>query len=279
IWLDDADRVIEHRAWGYEPLDDGSKGYRRSTTRIEILGDGALASNVVDLAKWGELLIDPPEEWKPLVNAMLDGTVIPDSGGERYGGGISIDNFHGLRRVQHGGAFVGFRAQMTHLPDQNLTAICLANDGSFSPDRITEALLETALGDSLPEVEVAVDAPEEPERDNSPEARKRRRELRKAQRRPLTEEESAQVVGSYTCPELRLDFEIELGEKGRHRVRLDDGETSRMQFRRETGEAPTSATCFGLRIELEWDAEGRLIGGTLNDGRARGMRFERATRD
>ena len=276
LWLDDADRVIEHRAWGYEP--QGS-GFKRSGTRIEILGDGALASTVVDLAKWAEVLIDPPKDWAPLVAAMHVGPSTNEDDGARYGAGLVIDTFHGLPRVQHGGAFVGFRCQMAHLPDQNLTAICLANNGSFNPSSITNALLEASLGDALPEdvePDTKTEEPaEEPPKDNSKEGRKKRRAMNKAKRRPPTDQEVAGIVGSYVCPELRVECEIRLDESGKLRVFKSDGSESGLLLRRKTGEAITHGFIFGLPIELEFDAQGSLIGGTLNAGRAKGMRIER----
>jgi len=272
LWLDDVDRVIERRAWGYMPKGDG---FERSGTRIEVLGDGALASTVVDLAKWAEVLVDPPAEWAPLVAAMLDGVPMSEEEDARYGSGLMIDTFHGLPRVQHGGAFVGYRCQMTHLPEQQLTAICLSNNGDFNPDEITDALLRKALGDDLPKIakpDVAAEgtADEEPE-----ESRDERRARQKAKRRAPSEEEIALLVGTYTCPELRLEFAIELDERGRLQVRKPDGEDSRFMVRRETSEAITHAFSFGIRLDLEWNDDGYLVGGTLDAGRAKGMRFER----
>ena len=56
---------------------------------------------------------------------MLTPGVLNDGEKLEYASGLAISDYRGLRKVSHGGAFVGYRAQLIRFPDQRLSVICL----------------------------------------------------------------------------------------------------------------------------------------------------------
>ena len=83
------------------------------------------------------------------------------------------------------------------------------------------------------------------------------------------------MLGSYECPELLWVFEVQLDDKGRLQALDEDGSTTRITMRRETGDAITHGFVQGARVDFEWDDQGRLVGGIVGAGRAKGMRVQR----
>ena len=66
-----------------------------------------------------------------------------------YAFGLFVDEHRGLRRVQHGGAFAGFRTEMVRFPDERLTVICLSNLGSVNPTALANRVAELYLADRM----------------------------------------------------------------------------------------------------------------------------------
>jgi hypothetical protein len=78
-----------------------------------------------------------------------------------YAFGLGIDEYKGLKRVSHGGGFVGFRAQMARFPEHKFTVICLANLGTINPSRLCLQVADIYLADKL---EKDVKVPEKKEK-------------------------------------------------------------------------------------------------------------------
>jgi hypothetical protein len=89
------------------------------------------------------------------VEKLNDGTL------QNYAGGLRITRHKGLKTVQHGGAFVGYRAGMMRFPEEKLSAYCLCNFGEAEPeDYITKALEIYLEGKLQPEEVVTADLSE-----------------------------------------------------------------------------------------------------------------------
>ncbi|HUU51638.1 MAG TPA: hypothetical protein VMW92_01320, partial [Candidatus Heimdallarchaeota archaeon] len=68
-----------------------------------------------------------------------------------YAFGLGIGEHKGLRIVSHGGAFVGFRADMLRFPDQRFSVICLANLSTFNPSVMVKRVADIYLADLFKE--------------------------------------------------------------------------------------------------------------------------------
>jgi hypothetical protein len=87
---------------------------------------------------------------------LNDGTKI------EYAFGLMISTHKGLRVVEHGGAWAGYRAGFVRFPDEKLTVICLANLGDMNPSGLCMKVADIYLADKIKEAPKADKAKAEP---------------------------------------------------------------------------------------------------------------------
>ncbi len=126
--LDDTARVVAGRAASYEPGPRG--GFVIDASDWQQTGDGAVQTTVEDLARWDANFYTPRVGGERLLREMQ--TVGRLASGERttYGMGLFLNDYRGLRRVEHSGSWEGYRAAFTRFPDQRTSVIVLCNVGS-----------------------------------------------------------------------------------------------------------------------------------------------------
>jgi hypothetical protein len=66
-----------------------------------------------------------------------------------YAFGLMPGSYRGLATVDHGGSFIGFRAQLLRFPAEQLSVAVLCNDGSANPERMARQVAELYLGDRM----------------------------------------------------------------------------------------------------------------------------------
>lgn len=74
---------------------------------------------------------------------LNDGT---DTG---YGSGWLVQNSRGLRRIAHGGSWVGFRSLLVRYPDRRLTIIVLSNFAEFDRETLVYKIARIYLADQM----------------------------------------------------------------------------------------------------------------------------------
>ena len=117
--------VIPNRASGYEQTNH--VWVNRDSDLTEIFSAGAIASTVVDLAKWnaaldGERLLSAASKaqmWTPV--KLNDGKT------KTYGFGWNIVTTEGHKNIGHGGSTSGFSASIQRFPDDGLAVMILSN--------------------------------------------------------------------------------------------------------------------------------------------------------
>jgi len=144
-------KIVKLRASGYSPRDDNS--FRIDMTTLPMIGDGGIFTSVDDLLLWDQnfyhnkLGKGGPE----LIEKILTPGVLNSGEKLNYAFGLGVDQYKGLKMISHGGAFVGFRADMIRFPEQNFSVICLANLGSFDPSRLARKVADIYLADEFKE--------------------------------------------------------------------------------------------------------------------------------
>lgn len=142
---DDTTEIVPRRAVGYAPKPGG--GFRLDMSIFHVVGDGALYTTVEDLALWDAVFYDPSKlaGGADLVRDLQ--TVGKRNDGEAltYAAGLVVGDYKGLRRVSHGGAWAGYRADMIRFPDQRLTVICLANFANADPTGMAHKVADLYL--------------------------------------------------------------------------------------------------------------------------------------
>ncbi len=192
---DDRNRIVRNRATGYAPHDGG---YRIAITQLEIVGDGSVFTTVEDFLLWDRNFYDnklgrgSPE----LIKTVLTPALTNDGTNTEYAFGLGIDTYRGLRRVSHGGSYMGYRADYTQFPDQRFSVITHANLSTFGPSALAEKVADIYLADHF-----TAPAPSEEPRG------RRERKPRAIRLDPSTR---AQYAGNYYSEELDVMARIRI---------------------------------------------------------------------
>ena len=251
---DDANEVIPKRAYGYEPGWMG-KAFRISETRLELVGDGALFTSAEDLLLWDRNFYEPKLGGQSFIKKMTEPGVLRNGEVLDYASGLTVGDHRGLPVVAHGGSYVGFRAQMMRLPEQQTTIVCLSNRADFDPNArcldVAELLFKELLGE------------EEPERSPSKTSRRR------SDQDPLPAPRPEDCAGKYHSEELGVTWSFRAAGEFLYIERW--GKPRRLSTNKE-------GLWVGIGAEFRFgiDPDGRVKGFTLSSGRARGVEFERA---
>jgi hypothetical protein len=118
-------------------------------TTLDMVGDGGVFTTVEDLAHWDRNFHEPEvggaEFWREMLTrgVLTNGDTLPYALGLRHG------EYRGLSTVSHGGAFVGYRAEMLRFPSERFTVICLCNVSIANPTRLARRVADVLLEDRL----------------------------------------------------------------------------------------------------------------------------------
>ena len=144
---DDHRQIVPGRAVGYSVTEAG--GFEISQTTLEMIGDGGVFTTVEDLALWDDNFYEPRVGTRETLARMVTPGELNDGEEMDYASGLFVTDYQGLRKVSHGGAFVGYRAQMIRFPDQRLSVICLCNRSDANPSARAQAVADLYLADHL----------------------------------------------------------------------------------------------------------------------------------
>ena len=157
-------RIVKNRASGYAPHSSGA--FMISMTTLDMIGDGGIFTSINDIKKWDDAYYNsevlPADFWEKMTTqgVLNNGETID------YALGVFIEDYKGVKAIRHGGAFVGFRAELVRFPEHNLSIAVFANRADASPwdmaDAVADILLKDVLKepepDAVAEVETAIPA-------------------------------------------------------------------------------------------------------------------------
>jgi CubicO group peptidase (beta-lactamase class C family) len=144
---DDHTEMVEHRASGYAPLEDG--GFRIAESHYDMVGDGSVFTTVSDLYRWDQNFYHQKIGGEKVAKAQHETLVLNDGRKMGYAAGLEIGAYGGLRFVAHSGSWVGFKAQLLRFPKQRFSVICLCNDESANPTALTLQIADIFLADQF----------------------------------------------------------------------------------------------------------------------------------
>jgi CubicO group peptidase (beta-lactamase class C family) len=133
--------IIPNRAAGYRlDKDNQLKNQNWVSPSLNTTADGALYMNVYDMAKWDAALYTEKllkrssleQMWTPV--KLNDGKTYP------YGFGWAVGEVKGHRFVQHGGAWQGFKAQITRYLDDKFTVVLFANQTRANQSKLAQGV-------------------------------------------------------------------------------------------------------------------------------------------
>jgi len=135
--------ILKDRAVAYAPNPQG--GFKIEMSNWDQLGDGAVNTNVLELAKWDGEFYDPKVGGAALINTLQLRGTLDDGKPTNYGRGLFLDTYRGLNRVQHGGAWAGYRAMLMRFPDQRLAIGLTCNVSNANTRGRAEAVADAVL--------------------------------------------------------------------------------------------------------------------------------------
>jgi CubicO group peptidase (beta-lactamase class C family) len=134
--------IIPHRSAGYRLVKGVLKNQDWVSPSLNTTADGALYTNIIDLAKWdaalyGERLLTRASldrMWTPV--RLIDGSTYP------YGFGWGVTQVNGHRLLTHSGAWQGFTMTISRYVDDRLSVVVLTNldEDNAHPERIARAV-------------------------------------------------------------------------------------------------------------------------------------------
>ncbi|WP_405566977.1 serine hydrolase domain-containing protein [Polaribacter sp. Asnod6-C07] len=161
----DHTQIVKNRASGYMP--DNNENYKISMTTLDMIGDGGIFTSINDIKKWDDAFYESNVLSKAFWNVMTQQGILNNGKEINYAAGLMINTYKGLKTIRHGGAFVGFRAELLRFPEQKLSIAIFANRGDANPSSMANQVADVLLKDKLIEdvsqkaKKVKVDVPKE----------------------------------------------------------------------------------------------------------------------
>jgi len=121
--------IVPSRATGYEA--GPGREFGISMSNWEQLGDGALMTTLEDLLKWDRNFYDAKVGGREVIEQMLIPGKLNDGTKLNYACGLIIGEYEGGAMIHHGGAWAGYRAQITRFPERKLSVVLLGNLSSL----------------------------------------------------------------------------------------------------------------------------------------------------
>jgi CubicO group peptidase (beta-lactamase class C family) len=119
--------IIPNRSSGYEWVKDHIQNQTWVAPTINATADGALYTNVLDLAKWDAALYTEKLLKKSSFDQMWTPVTLKNGTTHPYGFGWELGDVNGHRLLEHGGAWQGFTMDIARYVDDRLTIIVLTN--------------------------------------------------------------------------------------------------------------------------------------------------------
>jgi CubicO group peptidase (beta-lactamase class C family) len=147
IFQDDHTQIIKDRATGYV---QGKKGFAISMSNWDETGDGNVYTTVRDLYLWDQAFYTGALG-KSLMDMLHTQGVLNSGKTIDYAFGLVVGEHKGLKVVEHGGAWVGFRAAVVRFPEQKFSVVVLANLETINPSRLAFGVADIYLAGLIKE--------------------------------------------------------------------------------------------------------------------------------
>jgi CubicO group peptidase (beta-lactamase class C family) len=144
---------VERRVLGYDPDGQGFK-LNDEHPLNGIVGAGGVFTTLGDLYLWDQALYGERLVHRATLAQAFTGATLNDGRKIDYGFGWRMDEYRHSLRIEHGGAWIGFRSHIARHPGIGLTIVILSNRSDFESgdyiDRIADIYLEAMDGRPRP---------------------------------------------------------------------------------------------------------------------------------
>ena len=142
-------QIIPNSAQGYVPA---AGGWREAQDIGAAMGAGGIYTTAGDLVRWLRNFRTGSVGPTAFFATMSDRNVLTTGDTSGYGLGLSIDQWRGLHRVEHGGADIAHRSAFKYFPDLDAGVIVQSNNAAFNTEAYGDQIAELFLEDELKQV-------------------------------------------------------------------------------------------------------------------------------
>ncbi|HZY80358.1 MAG TPA: serine hydrolase domain-containing protein [Cyclobacteriaceae bacterium] len=138
----DERKTVKNRAHGY---DMGESGLMRAQyiDHTWPYAAGSLCSTVEDLAKWNYALHNGKVLSEAMYKELISPVKLNNGSVTRYADGLTVTDFNGKTRIEHGGGIPGFLSENAFFPGENISVTVLMNTiGPNGPGKIADFIEE-----------------------------------------------------------------------------------------------------------------------------------------
>ena len=134
-------------------------GYDRTASGFElndehplngIVGSGGVFTTLGDLYLWDQALYGDKLVSLATLKQAFTPYLLTNGASTGYGFGWRIDEYRGMRRLHHGGSWVGFRSHITRYPDVGLSIVILANRSDVEPPGYVDSITDIYVPSTEP---------------------------------------------------------------------------------------------------------------------------------
>jgi CubicO group peptidase (beta-lactamase class C family) len=154
---DDHEKIVKNRAYSYER--EGDKSFKNAFSNTEVVGGGGMYSTVEDLAKWVNNFDHGRVGGPGVLKQMHEQGVLNSGQTNRYACGLFIDKYKGMKLVEHGGGFAGYRSDVIRFPEQKVAIVLLGNTSEIDPAQLTRQVADIVLSGTASAKETASQEP------------------------------------------------------------------------------------------------------------------------
>lgn len=148
--------LIKNRAASYYYDEETGRTMNAPVTSSEI-GSTSVYTTVEDLALWDENYYTGKVGGKALIEQMLQTMPLNDGSQNTYAFGLFLDNYRGLKTVEHGGNHGGYCAYLMRFPEQHFSVVTLSNLFTWSLKPLNLQVADLYLQDAFVQEPVAED--------------------------------------------------------------------------------------------------------------------------
>ena len=264
VYRNEHTQVVANRALAYDPNEAGT-GYKLDVSYFEQTGDGAVHTSVEDILKWDENFYSGKVGGAEFLAELQEPGKLNSGKKLDYAKGLFVGEYRGLRFVDHGGSWGGYRAQLLRFPEQHFSVACLCNLANADPEKRAHQVAGIYLASAMKEA-AGGSEPERKKRD-------------KKESVPLAAEKAAAYAGNYRSEELLATYKIAMadGKLTLQDIQMGEGilHSAKHLVLRAVAQDRFDVDEEGLEFAFEHDAGGRVSGFRLNAGRTKGLVFTR----
>ena len=256
-------QLVANRALAYDPKDGG--GYTLNVSYFEQTGDGAVHTSAEDLLKWDENFYSGKVGGTEFLKEIQEPGKLNSGKTLEYAKGLFVGMYRGLRFVDHGGSWGGYRAQLLRFPEQHFSVVCLCNLANANPEKRAHQVADIFLASEMKEPKPA------------PQTERAKRE--KKETVSIAAGNLSAYGGNFHSDELNATYKFGISDGKLILQSIQSGDSfihsSQHIDLRPVGKDIFAVDEEGLQFTFARDAKGEVSGFQLDAGRTKGLVFQR----